>query len=390
MENKELEQTEQDKAQEQNAQEQSAQQHGHSKNGDELTPSQQRRRERARRRRRARMIRRLVTAGAILLTVVAIGLGIFFTVRQKNKENAYSEYDAQIDKLAYRKQQLLSELDRLGPDMEKQLGNTSYMSFIFTSLDEGLYTSAHPIMAEGSTDLVGILALSPNELPDMEGKITKKQFDTLMLLEWGTALYWDGVGDLQEFIITMQSLLDERQIDFPETIIFKNGKYRAEYDQIILSYGIENAIHNGETGLAIRIAGQPEGVWHPGVVGWKAGMSATLLKRSVESEGGYALLEINFNNSPDNSAYSYFEIEGEGTNVRIDSFRKMINLFKTSVQSKNIEILTTEEVRAKVEKYYSELSVIEIEHAQRRKEINDEIAEIDRQMAELYYEYYGG
>ena len=60
------------------------------------------------------------------------------------------------------------------------------------------------------------------------------------------------------------------------------------------------------------------------------------------------------------------------------------------MQSKNIEILTTEEVRAKVEKYYSELSVIEIEHAQRRKEINDEIAEIDRQMAELYYEYYGG
>ena len=350
---------------------------------------ERRRLEREKRRKKERLKEILIKVGAIVLALAVLGGAIwFFFIR--NTEAEYSEYDAKLDKLAYKKQQLQSELDKIGPDMEKRLGNTSYMSFIFTSLDEALYTSAHPIMAEGSTDLVGILGLSPNELPDMEGNITKKQFDTLMLLEWGTALYWDGTGDLEQFIVTMQTLLDEAKIDFPETISFKNGKYRSEYDEIIAKYGIRNAIHNGESGLAIRVDVQPEGIWHPGVVGWKAGMSATLLKRSVEAEGGYALLEINFNNSADNSAYSYFEIEGESENERIDSFRKMVNLFKSSIKSGAIEVLTTEEVRAKVEKYYSERTVIELEHAERRKELLAEIADLERQMTELYYEYNKG
>lgn len=350
---------------------------------------ERRRLEREKRRKKEKTIDLLMKIGAIVLALaIVFGAVWFFFIR--DTESEYSEYDAKLDKLAYKKQQLQTELDKLGPDMEKRLGNTSYMSFIFTSLDEALYTSAHPIMAEGSTDLVGILGLSPSELPDMEGKITKKQFDTLMLLEWGTALYWDGNGDLEAFIVNMQTLLEDAKIDFPETLSFKNGKYRAEYDAIIAEYGIKNVIHNGESGLAIRVEGQPEGIWHPGVVGWKAGMSATLLKRSVESEGGYALLEINFNNSPDNSAYSYFEIEGESENERIDSFRKMVNLFKTSVKSGAIEVLTTEEVRAKVEKYYSERTVIELEHAERRRELLAEISDIERQMTELYYEYNKG
>lgn len=356
---------------------------------EEAERRERRKLEREKRRRKERINDILMKVGIAILALAVVFVGVwFFFIR--DPDSGYSEYDAKLDKLAYKKQQLLAELDRLGPDMEKRLGNTSYMSFIFTSLDEALYTSAHPIMAEGSTDLVGILGLSPTEMPDMEGKITKKQFDTLMFLEWGTALYYNGEGDLEEFIITMQTLLNDAKIDFPETIAFKNGKYRAEYDEIIVKYGIKNAIHNGETGLALRIDGQPEGVWHPGVVGWKAGMSATLLKRSVESEGGYALLEINFNNSPDNSAYSYFEIEGESQNERIDSFRKMINLFKSSVKSKDIEVLTAEETRAKIEKYYSERTVIELENAEKRKELNDQIADIERQMTELYHEYHKG
>ena len=351
---------------------------------------ERRRLERETRRKKERLQEILIKVGIIVLALAVLGGAIWFFFIRDN-EAAYSEYDAKLDKLAYKKQQLQSELDRLGPDMERRLGNTSYLSFIFTSLDEAIYTSAHPIMAEGSTDLVGILGLSLTEMPDMEGKITNKQFNYLVNQnKWGTALYWNGEGDLEEFIVTMQTLLDDAKIDFPETISFKNGKYRSEYDEIIAKYGIKNAIHNGESGLAIRVDVQPEGIWHPGVVGWKAGMSATLLKRSVEAEGGYALLEINFNSSADNSAYSYFEIEGESENERIDSFRKMVNLFKSSSKAGAIEVLTTEEVRAKVEKYYSERTIVEIEHAEKRKELLAEIADLERQMTELYYEYNKG
>ena len=260
------------------------------------------------------------------------------------------------------------------------------MSLLFTTLDDALYTSAHPVMAEGSTDIVGIMGLSLTELPDLEGKITKKQFDNLINLNWGTALYWNGEGDLEEFILQMQTTLDGLKIDFPTTIAFKSKTYKLEYDELLLQYEIENVLHGDDAGLPIRVSTQPTGVWHPGYIGWKANGSS-LLKRQIESEGGYALFEISF--SAENSATAYFDVSGESEGARSESFRKMINLFKSSVKSGAVEVLSTEAVRAKVEKYYNERSSIEVENAQQRQELNAEIAEIDRQMTELYREYYG-
>ena len=354
---------------------------------DEKREARHREREmRRKHRRRMEIIRIAIYAVVALALVAGLVVGAYFLLNPPEAE--YSEYDAKLDKLIYKKQQLQNELAKLGPDMEKRLGNTSYMSFLFTTLDSALYTSAHPVMAEGSTDLIGIMGLSPNEIPGMEGKITVKEYETLIFLKWGTAIYWNGEGDLDAYLTEMEILLDEHGIDFPESVAFKNGKYMSEYDTVLEAHGIKNAIHNGETGLSIREDKRPDGIWHPGIVGWKAGMSATLLKRSVEVEGGYALLEINFIADSENSAYSYFELVGEDANTRLDSFRKMITLFKTSVNSKNIEILTIEQTRAKVEKYYSERTVIEAENAAKREELNAQIAELERQITALYHEYH--
>ena len=278
------------------------------------------------------------------------------------------------------------------PDMEKRLGNTSFMSFVFTSLDEAMYTSAHPVMAETDHDLLGVMALSPTELPGLEGKVTADQFGTLKMLGWGLAIYWDGTGDLAEYIEYMRDeILPGYELELPKTIIFKEGVYKIEYDEVIVQYGIVNAIHHNEDpSLPVRETTEPTGVWHPGCVGWKAGMSATLLKRQIEAEGGYGFLEINFDNSLENTAYSYFEVEGEKINERYESFRKMVSLFKDSMRNGSIEVLNTENTRAKVEKYYSERTSVELEFSQRREQINVELVEIERQMTALYYEYMQG
>ena len=344
------------------------------------------------RHRRRRKIKITPTMVLIAAIVLLMGSVLVFAAIE-SKRNQYSEYDAQVNSLTYQKQKLLAELEKLGPDMEKRLGNTSYMSFLFTDLDEALYTSAHPVMAETDHDLVGIMALSPNELPGLDGNITAANFRVLMDLGWGTALYWDGEGDLEEYIIYMKDeVLPPLQIEMPTTMAFKEGVYRLEYDDVLVKYGIVNAIHHNEIEIYPHIERtDPTGtVWHPGSVGWKAGMSATLLKRQIEADGGYAILEISFDNSASNTVYSYFEIEGEEPNVRADSFRTMVNLFKSSMRSGNVEVLNMENTRKKVERYYSERTVIELEHAQRRAEINSQLADIERQMTKLYYDYKGG
>ncbi len=336
--------------------------------------------------RRAGMISMIIKVGVILILVAALAAGAWY-FWGRNTDGEYSEYEAMMDRLAYQKQQLLVELDKLGPDMENQLGNTSYLTFLFSSLDSALYTSAYPTMASGDTPIAGMLALSPTELPGLEGKITEEQFETLINNKWGTALYWNGEGSLEEFITLMQTLLGEMEIEFPSTIVFKDKTYSITYDELLISYGLENAVHNGEGGLSIRIDCVPEGVWHPGVRGWKDQPRVTQLKTEVEEKGGYLLFEINFKFSNDNTVYSYFDKQGDTESSR---FVTMIKLFKESVKDEKIEILATDEVRDKVETYYSELTDEEILYLQRRAEINAQINEVERQMTELYHEYHQG
>ena len=338
--------------------------------------------------RRGRIIDILITSVLAIFILPVLITFVFLVVPDNVEENV--EYEAQIDKLTYRKQQLLTELGNLAPAAEKRLGNTSFMSFIFTGLDKKLYTDVYPIMVEGNTDIIGVLAFSPNELPGQDGKITMEQYDTLMLLSWGTAVYWDGSGELGEYLTTMQTLLGEKGIPFPKSVIFKSGSYMVSYDEILESYGIKNAIHNGESGLAVRETTEPDGMWHPGVVGWKAGLSANKLKNTIVDDGGYALFEINFNNASDNFACSFIPLEGEISSGRVESFKTMASLFKKLISDGDIEVLSIDTVRAKVERYYNEMTVEERANEERRKAINDEIADIDRQITELHYQYYKG
>lgn len=338
--------------------------------------------------RRGRIIDIMITVAlALIVLPVLITLG-FLLFRDSSDVNI--EYEAQIDKLTYQKQQLLTELNHLAPAAEKRLGNTSFMSFVFTGLDEMLYTTVYPIMVEGNTDLIGVLAFSPNELPGQDGKITMEQYDTLMLLSWGTAIYWDGSTDLNEYLATMQTLLTEKGINMPKSVIFKSGYYRISYDEVLEQYGIKNAIHNGENGLPLRETTEPDGMWHPGIIGWKAGLSANKLKNTIVDDSGYALFEINFNNASDNYSCSFIPLEGEIKNGRIESFKTMSSLFKKHISDGDLEVLSIETVRAKVERYYREMTVEERANEERRKAINEEIAEIDRQITELHYKYNQG
>ena len=300
-----------------------------------------------------------------------------------------SEYQKKLGELTHRKRVLLSELDALESNANIEELDGAYMSFIFTGLDALLYDVVYPIMSEGDAGFVGIMAFSPEHLPGLEGKITVEQYDELIELGWGTAIYWNGEGDLAEYISEIFAKLDEMSISHPTTVVFKNGAYKLSYDEVLESFGILNAIHSGEEELPQKVSGAPEGVWHPGRAGWKSGVVASRLKRQVESEGGYALLEINFDNSEENTSYSFSDIPGEVEGMRLESFKTMVNLFKTSIKRGDIRVLDLETTREAMEKYYRDCEEMEQKNAQRIKDINAEISEIDRSMTELYSQYFG-
>lgn len=326
---------------------------------------------------------------ACVLLLVAVSLTLSFASCKRSSYNA--EYEKKLADLIYEKQMLINEKNQLDSVMEKELGNASFMSFVFVEIDAELYTDVYPMMsAENEADLVGIVALSEDELPGMTGNISIDQYNELISAGWGNALYWNGEGELADFIERMQTLLGGMEIELPQNIIFAGGVYTKAFDEILLQHGIENAVHSGEEELRYIEQSNPDGVWHPGRIGWRWLGESTRLKQRVETDCGYALFEINFGRSAEDSRTSFFSIDGESENdeQRRDKFGRMLNSFRASIEAGKIEVCRIEDTRAKFELYFERLALLTAEKEKRLAEIDSLINDVTRRMTELYDEYY--
>lgn len=316
----------------------------------------------------------------LVLTVTIVFLSVLAVSCEKQETDP--EYELKLSELNYKKQLLVNERDRLESDVLATLGNTSYMSLLFTGLDSVIYTDIFGVMTDGDIKIVGVLAFSRDELPGMEGKITEEQYRLLVSQGWGNALYWDGEGELSAFLDDMKASLESIGIDMPKSIAFKAKTYLKSYDALLGEYGIVNAVHSGEEGLDIIEVNEPDGVWHPGRVGWIASNSGTL-KQYVETNSGYALFEIGFDTSVPQT--SYYTSSG-GTNV--SRLEKMLGIFRDSIAAGKVEVLDIDGTREKVLQYNLILRDKEAYIEARTAELDAEIQKIERKITDLYYEYH--
>ena len=327
----------------------------------------------------------------IVLAVVTAMLLSFVSCSESDEEKArLDEYELKLADLVYQKQQLILERDGLDTEMKKALGNTSYMSFIFTQIDTALYTDVYPAMTYyDDVKLVGVMAFSLDEIPGTDGNITVEQYNELISLGWGDALYWNGEGEISEFIVRMNELLTEAGIELPTSLMYAENVYTSDNDELLLEHGIENIIHCGGEDLDFVEKSEPDGAWHPGCIGWRWLGKSPLLKRAVQKEGGYALFEVNFDNTKEDTRTSYFPIEGEmNDSNRPKIFGNMVRQFVESIKDGDIEVYNVEDTRARIEKYYCDRENMQVSNDLRREEIKKELQAIEHLMMELYYEYH--
>ena len=327
---------------------------------------------------------------ACLVALVSLMMS-FASCRSKLEK----EYEHELSVLLHEQQRLNNEKEKILLGIENSFTKPAYMSLLFVDLDSAIYTEAFPIMSgqdDGDVAIVGVMALSMDELPGLDGKLTLSQYNTLINMGWGGALYWNGEGDLDGFITGMHLTLSAMEIELPDSVVFAYGTYSSECDSVLLAHGIENAVHSGEESLSYLDKSIPDGVWHPGRIGWRcvgAGAnSSTRLKERVESEGGYALFEIGFDASADKYETTFFPVEGNDQDSdRVDKFRSMISSFKQSIIKGKIAVDNIEGTRDAVSEYYEARANSEKENEARLSEIEAELDEIRRKLTDLYNKY---
>ena len=335
---------------------------------------------------------KVVKLSALIIVMLSLILS-FASCKRKDR----AQYDHELSILLHDKQRLKNEREKILLTIENELGKAACMSIVFVELDSALYTDAFPIMSardEGDASVVGVMALSEDELPGLEGKITLSEYNELIDSGWGNALYWDGQGELSAFIDDMTDTLTPLGIDLPGSLIFADGAYSPDYDELLLDSGILNIVHSGENELSFVEKSKPSGVWHPGCIGWRcvkssAALKSTKLKETIELEGGYALFKVGFDNSASADETSFFPIEGDATDEdRVDKFRSMIANFKASILGGKITVDSIEDSRAFVTAHFESRERAEAENELRLQQIEAELDEITRQINQLYKRYY--
>lgn len=202
---------------------------------------------------------------ALLIGVMAL-LYWYLSAQERQKEEQLSALNAQVQPLETQRWELQNKLASLDADYKSRITSVATEQLVFLELDAEVYTDVYPQMQENQA--VGILALSKEEFPDQEGKITLEQFDEMKKAGWTYCLAWDGVEELPVWLEDMCQLLEQEELTIPDTVYFAENTYFAEADQILSSFGVSVAVHHGETGLPLVVGGSAGTIWHPGARTW--------------------------------------------------------------------------------------------------------------------------
>ena len=136
---------------------------------------------------------RMLKIGVFMLIISSLVTSLVGCRLLSDKQKSYNnEYEKKLSELVYEKQMLINEKNGLDSDMENKLGNASFMSLVFAELDDALYNVVYPMMSpdeEGAVELVGVMALSPDELPGMEGSSPSVRYKLIILIKGNVALH---------------------------------------------------------------------------------------------------------------------------------------------------------------------------------------------------------
>jgi len=227
----------------------------------------------------------------IALSVLLAGFLVFMSARMQKEAQSTarraSVYRSQLSELQEARIELketLAALEDEAADAEED--SDSYICTVSLLIDglgkSTVYDELYPVMkARGMT---GILVLTPERMPDMEGCMSLDAFRELLDAGWDYCLYWDGNSDPNDMLAEMEALLDEAGLQPPDMIWTGSTADIVRYGELLY--------RNGITMMAAPsfISTEEEReLWLAVTANWASRAADALIEDAVEDRTGVAL-----------------------------------------------------------------------------------------------------
>ncbi len=330
----------------------------------------------------------IISALLLLFTLFSVIFGICIRGRDKARQE---EFEIKISSLSVEKKKLLNEYEQMIKQYNTEAGPSAAIGLVFLDLNEEIYDILYP-----ETKFPATLCMSPASLPGGEGNMSVAQYKELVSNGWKTAVFYDGEGELDEYLEECRATFTLGGFDMPESILFWRD-YEPEFDEIIAEYGIEHAIHFDTDDYPIFESSVDEGVWHPGAVSWNDKESQNYLG-SLVAEGGHFVYCMGFTYGAETDTLRAerrvsFNLSSNPDSLELSfsnyfaAYKRMMAKLKSYEEGDKLALLTIDGAREHrelyVDSYIKNQNTLELE----RERIYSEIAIIEKKILEIYEEY---
>ena len=334
---------------------------------------------------------RILTIIAIALTVAAVvAVGVIIAIKTNEQRQRQEDYEFATQHLRREKTELMSEHSRLLNEYIDAVGVKSTLSFAFIDLSPLLYDTVFPLFEGEATpddDIDGIMCLDTENIPGMEGRISRAQYDEMLDAGWGEALFYNGdVALLEGWLNEMEGLLRDSEISLLNIAVFGEGSnYTSAVDPLLLEYGITVAVHyEADEFPLLEVTEGKGGVWHPGVCGWLTNKLTNRMYNLLLRDGGHFFFTVGFDEV--DRAYSY---DPENSTC-VSQFERMAMRIRDSLELNELRIYSDLSEALKYRAEYNDLAEDAAVRAEAEKAaIQTRIKEIENEILDIFNQYFG-
>lgn len=332
----------------------------------------------------------LIVISAVLLVFILV-FSLLGYLKNKEDRAKQEEFEIKIASLSVEKKRLLNEYEQMLKQYNSEAGVSAVIGLLFIDINEELYDIIYP-----ETSFPCTVCISPSSLPGDEGNISVEEYNKLLADGWKTSVFWNGEGDLGEYLDECRDAFTKRGLDMPNSMLFWQN-YKSEHDGVIAEYGIVHALHFGGGDYPLFEKEVDTEIWHPGAVAWNDPESQNYLGTLIASGGHYVYcmgffygsetdtlraerrVGFNLSNTPDRFDYSFSNY--------FAAYKRMIAKFTDNKDLGKLELLTLDEAREHREIYVAKVMENQTKLESERARIYGEIAVIEKQILEIYEEY---
>lgn len=233
--------------------------------------------------------------------------------------------------------------------------------------------------------MIATVCLSPEDLPGMEGKMTRAQLGELLAEGWTTAVYVtaDDALRLDEYLTEMRAAYAELELEWTDSAVFACRAYDAQLSPILASHEITNSVDTVYEGEGILSTDLDSDIWCVKADGW-----------SLSEAKGSAI--DNFNTLTSSSGAMVFLIEvwhgakREGPTHLIPytkdeaSLGRMLKKFGESVTLGELAVDTLSSAKQRYSAYYEIYTTRKEIYEPRYQEVSARLREVKDVLHEIY------